>query len=60
MTKHKWFTLPPETTTTDAKQYQVCDCGAKRQLVPSYEGTARTEPLIIWVSGPSEHPKELA
>ena len=54
---HKFRTLPPDTTTADARMYEVCDCGAKRALYPNYEGTARTEPLVIWISGPHEHPR---
>lgn len=54
--EHRWRTLPPDKTTTDATFYEVCECGAKRILQPRYEGTARMEPTAIWISGPYECP----
>ena len=54
--QHRWFPLPPDTTVTDAVVYEVCRCGAKRQLLTNYYSTARTEPIAVWVNGPHTHP----
>jgi hypothetical protein len=55
MSEHRWYLLPP-STTTDATRYEACQCGAKRIYVHEYAGTAMCPITPVWISGPHECP----